>query len=82
MAIKILKPLVSKGAKYAVAVPLKGGGVVPVQSYDSLKDLKEDYARWKQYAIEGNITKPVPIEFLDEKGLTNNGKCKVLTEIL
>jgi len=77
MVLEAFEPEVDMEQKYAIAVTAEGGIVVPIQSYDTLEQLKEGYSTWKKYASERQITKPVPIEFLDK-----SGKCKVLTDIL
>lgn len=73
----IFKPQVNAEHKYAVAVPAQGGVVVPIQSFETLEQLKEGYRAWRQYATERDITSPVPIEFLDK-----SGKCKALIDII
>ncbi len=77
MKIESFKPQLDSEYKYAVAVPIEGEKVVPIQSYETLEQLKEGYQTWLQYATERKITKPLPIEFLDK-----SGKCQVLTDIL
>ncbi len=68
---------VDKKHKYAVAVPAQGGIVVPIQSFETLEQLRDAYRTWQNYASYMRITKPVPIEFSDKEG-----KCRVLTDLL
>ena len=77
MAIESFKPDWKKEDKYAVAIPVQGGTVAPLASYDNLELLKAGYTKWKAYALKNGITKPLPIQFLD-----NKGTCKILTELI
>ena len=77
MDTEIFKTKFNRTQKYAVAVPIEGGNVAPIQSYDTLPQLIEGYKLWQQYAFERQLTTPVAIEFID-----NKGKCKILTDIL
>jgi hypothetical protein len=77
MGIEVFKPQVDMELKYAVAVPAEGGIVMPVQSYETMEQLREGYKTWQQFASGRGITKPVPIEFVDK-----TGKCRVLTDLL
>lgn len=77
MGVEAFKPSVDKEHKYAVAVPVEGGSVVPIQSYETLEQLRKGYQDWQQYASDRKITGTVPIEFIDA-----SGKCRVLTDLL
>ena len=74
--MEAFKPEWNKEHKYARAVPA-GKDVFPIQSYATLEQLKEGYQNWQNFSSKRNITKPVPIEFLDK-----DGKCKVLTDLI
>ena len=72
-----MKPEFDPRYKYAVALGVEGGTVAPLKSYEHLEELKLGYKEWLDYATTRGLTKPVPIELID-----NKGTCKILTAII
>ena len=77
MDIDAFKPRIKEEERFAVAVPTEGGIVVVIQTYHNMEQLETGYKDWLKYASQRNITKPYPIELLDD-----SGKCKILTALV
>jgi hypothetical protein len=73
----VFRPEWNINHRYAVALKIAGGGVCPIQSYEKLEELKAGYKSWYEDAVAKKLTKPIPIEFVD-----NTGKCKILTDMI
>lgn len=77
MKMELFSTKIDVQHRFGVAVPTEGGTMAIIQTYETKELLENDYREWQKYASERGITKPYPIEFLD-----NNGRCKILTDIL
>ena len=54
--------------RYALALFTDTGFLEIIQKYPNTEQLETGYRDWKKIASDRNITKPVPIEFLDREG--------------
>jgi len=63
--------------KFAIAVPTESGIMMMIQKYKTKKELETGYREWLDYASRRNLTKPYPIEILNERL-----ECKILNELL
>jgi len=77
MGIGIFKPQLNEKHKYAVALGTDVGTLAILKTYPSYEQLETGYKEWHDMATQKNLTKPVPIELLDD-----TGKCKILEELL
>lgn len=67
MKLEAFKPIIRPGDKYAVAVPVEGGGVCIIGTYPSREQLENGYRDYNSYANKKGITRPVPVEIVDQK---------------
>ena len=81
MEPNILHPQTERIHKYAVGL-LVQGGVVPLQSYASIDELKNGYRKFYRFARDKGLTSPIAIEKQDDDSGWNNGKCLILQDLM
>ena len=70
------EPRVKEKERYALAVPTDGPMMI-IQTYHNLEQLETGYKDWKEFASKQGLTKPYPIELLDDKG-----NCRILKDLI
>lgn len=73
--IGFLRPELNRQHRYAVGVPIEGGDIVPLKSYNTIKELEEAFIPMYQSANDMGITKPLPIEKISRDKDWDGAKC-------
>ncbi len=74
---EIFKPNLNSEQRYAVAIYLGNKTVCSIESYPTEETLENGYRVWSEIAKERNLSKPVPIEFIDA-----DGKCEIREDLI
>ena len=76
MEIQVIEPRVNDRDKFAVAV-YAGGSMFMLETYKTRESLSVSYTVWLKYSKTHGVTKPYPIEILDD-----TGGCKILEDLI
>ncbi len=76
--IRSLRPELDIQHRYAVGVPIEGGGISPIKSYNTIKELEEAFIKMYQSANDKGITKPLPIDKVHRDKDWDGAQCFIL----